>query len=185
MELALMFRSGSIRGDGLDWIGKFTIKGGYDVKDGRCWWTKHYIGQHNVSYAGYNEGNGIWGVWDIGRSFRRGFHSWPSGMGDPTAARVTDAAERSAPAEAIGGRTEPAGGQLQSIRVHESNWDNFCFNLAANADHHPAPSSRAGTNQRQKSSSRLPVRVEARICRMRANVASSSRLYPASRLLTW
>jgi hypothetical protein len=60
MQLHLTFRQGALRGDGYDWIGSFTVNGHYDVKDGRCWWTKHYIGRQTVSYSGYNEGKGIW-----------------------------------------------------------------------------------------------------------------------------
>jgi len=65
MELRLSFRAGSLRGDGLDMVGPFVVDGHYDVRDGRCWWTKRYIGQHDVSYRGYNEGRGIWGMWEI------------------------------------------------------------------------------------------------------------------------
>jgi hypothetical protein len=84
MELQLTFNNGRIRGDGRDRIGAFTFTGRYDLGDGRCRWTKRYVGRHDVAYSGYNEGKGIWGVWEIPPSDRGGFHIWPVGMGDPT-----------------------------------------------------------------------------------------------------
>ena len=85
MELRLTFSHGRIRGDGRDRIGTFTFAGTYDVRDGTCHWTKRYVGQHAVAYRGYNEGKGIWGVWDIPPRMRGGFHIWRVGMSDPTA----------------------------------------------------------------------------------------------------
>jgi len=84
MQLRLTFRQGTLSGDGSDWVGAFTMDGGYELKDGRCWWTKRYTGRHDVSYSGYNEGKGIWGVWQIPPTQRGGFHIWPAGMADPT-----------------------------------------------------------------------------------------------------
>jgi hypothetical protein len=84
MELRLDFRAGTLRGDGSDGVGSFTLDGGYDVKDGRCWWIKRYVAQHDVNYTGYNEGKGIWGVWEIPPIARGGFHIWPTSMTDPT-----------------------------------------------------------------------------------------------------
>ena len=49
----------------------------YQVEDGQCWWTKRYLGKHDVSYKGYNEGKGIWGLWEIPPSYKGGFHIWP------------------------------------------------------------------------------------------------------------
>ena len=69
MELHLTFRQGVMTGEGRDLIGPFLIRGRYQVDDGQCWWTKRYIGKHDVSYQGYNEGKGIWGS---GRSPRAG-----------------------------------------------------------------------------------------------------------------
>src|SRR5687768_16933045 len=70
MELHLTFRGGSLRGDGRDWVGEFVVAGKYDVGDGRCWWSKRYLGKHDVAYQGFNEGKGIWGVWEMGRDWR-------------------------------------------------------------------------------------------------------------------
>jgi hypothetical protein len=85
MELRLTFSHGRLQGDGRDRIGVFTFAGTYDVRDGTCHWTKRYVGQHAVAYRGYNEGKGIWGVWDIPPRMRGGFHIWPVGISDPTA----------------------------------------------------------------------------------------------------
>jgi hypothetical protein len=82
MELRLTFRQGTIRGDGRDPVGPFTLDGTYDVKDGQCWWTKRYLAKHAVSYRGFNEGKGIWGVWEIPPTGHGGFHIWPAGRGD-------------------------------------------------------------------------------------------------------
>ena len=77
MELHLTFRQGMMTGEGRDRIGHFLIRGRYQVEDGQCWWTKRYIGKHDVSYHGYNEGKGIWGLWEIPPTWKGGFHIWP------------------------------------------------------------------------------------------------------------
>lgn len=90
MELRLTFKNGDMTGEGRDWVGTFHVKGRYDLADGKCYWTKKYVGKHDVFYQGFNEGKGIWGVWEItsmralGAHARGGFHIWPEGMGDPT-----------------------------------------------------------------------------------------------------
>ncbi len=84
MELHLSFRKGVMSGEGRDMIGPFLIRGQYGVSDGACRWTKRYIGKHDVAYHGYNEGKGIWGLWEIPPSWRGGFYIWPTAMGDPT-----------------------------------------------------------------------------------------------------
>src|SRR5262249_22121077 len=58
---------------------------------------KRYIGKHDVAYQGYNEGKGIWGLWEIPPSSRGGFHIWPTALGDPTSPHQAEATE--APAE--------------------------------------------------------------------------------------
>src|SRR5436190_4635431 len=65
MDLRLTFRHGSMTGDGRDWVGRFTLKGRYSLDDGKCYWTKRYLGKHDVFYRGYNEGKGIWGTWEL------------------------------------------------------------------------------------------------------------------------
>lgn len=99
MELSLTFRDGTIRGEGRDRVGTFQIRGRYTLEDGKCHWSKHYVGRHSVSYAGYNEGKGIWGGWTIPPTWHGGFQIWPEGMADPTQPRLSEAIEEPAPAE--------------------------------------------------------------------------------------
>lgn len=84
MELRLTFQAENMTGEGRDWVGPFLVKGRYNLNDGKCYWTKKYVDKHDVFYQGYNEGKGIWGVWEIGQLARGGFHIWPEGMGAPT-----------------------------------------------------------------------------------------------------
>src|SRR5437773_892568 len=78
MDLRLSFQQGNMTGEGRDWIGEFLIKGQYNLADGKCYWTKKYLGKHDVFYQGYNEGKGIWGAWEIpGSLLHGGFHIWP------------------------------------------------------------------------------------------------------------
>ena len=93
MELHLTFQEGRVHGEGRDWVGEFLIRGRYDTADGRCRWTKKYVGKHDVSYQGFNEGKGIWGTWEIENWWRGGFHVWPIAMGDPTGEKLTEEAE--------------------------------------------------------------------------------------------
>jgi hypothetical protein len=98
MEIRLTFCNGKIRGEGRDWVGPFTIRGRYDVADGKCYWTKRYLGRHDVFYQGYNEGKGIWGLWEFSEqqlalSSKGGFHIWPEGMGDPTDSHLKEEAD--------------------------------------------------------------------------------------------
>jgi hypothetical protein len=94
MELRLTFRHGAVEGEGRDWVGAFLIRGRYATEDGRCHWTKRYIGRHDVFYRGFNEGKGIWGVWEMPAYGQRGgFHIWPEGTPDPTGAHLTEAAK--------------------------------------------------------------------------------------------
>lgn len=91
MELLLTFRQGVMTGEGRDRIGEFLIHGKYQINDGKCHWSKRYIDKHDVAYQGYNEGKGIWGVWEIPPTWRGGFYIWPKGMGDPTSPRLAEA----------------------------------------------------------------------------------------------
>lgn len=99
MELHLTFRGGVLRGEGRDYVAEFLIVGRYETSTGKCWWTKRYLGRHDVFYQGYNEGKGIWGTWTINDPpLRGGFHIWPEGMPDPT--QPARKAEADAPVEA-------------------------------------------------------------------------------------
>jgi hypothetical protein len=91
MDLHLTFHQGVMTGEGRDRIGPFLIHGKYNINDGKCHWSKRYIGKHDVAYQGYNEGKGIWGVWEIPPSWRGGFYIWPTAMGDPTSPKLTEA----------------------------------------------------------------------------------------------
>ena len=98
MELLLTFCDGNMTGEGRDPVGKFIIRGGYTLSDGKCHFHKRYVGKHDVFYQGFNEGKGIWGVWEIRASNimggqNGGFHIWPEGMSDPTQQHLTEAAE--------------------------------------------------------------------------------------------
>jgi hypothetical protein len=109
MELRLTFNRGTMTGEGRDWVGLFVIRGKYTVGDGKCHFTKRYLTKHDVFYQGYNEGKGIWGVWEIppaqnaGMRWTGGFHIWPEGMADPTDEHLTTAADIPAPTEELVG----------------------------------------------------------------------------------
>ena len=56
----------------------------YDLRTANAHWIKRYIGKHDVYYPGYNEGKGIWGLWEIPTRINEGgFHIWPEGFGAP------------------------------------------------------------------------------------------------------
>jgi hypothetical protein len=98
MELRLTFQGGTMTGEGRDWVGHFTISGRYNVQDGRCHWTKRYLGRHSVYYSGFNEGKGIWGTWEIPENAqygaqRGGFHIWPEGMQGATEPELSEEAD--------------------------------------------------------------------------------------------
>ncbi len=88
--LSLTFRNGKMTGDGQDYVGPFLISGRYAVDDGKCSWTKQYIGLHAVYYQGYNEGKGIWGTWEIPKVWNGGFHIWPEGMAEQSEQRESE-----------------------------------------------------------------------------------------------
>jgi hypothetical protein len=111
MELHLNFRQGIMTGEGRDMIGQFLIRGKYKVEDGKCAWTKRYVGKHDVAYQGYNEGKGIWGVWEIPPFHRGGFHIWPTAMGDPTSPRLAESIDE--PTEVV------ADFELEGVNVAE------------------------------------------------------------------
>ena len=112
MELHLSFRQGVMTGEGRDMIGPFLIRGKYNLEDGKCSWSKRYIGKHDVAYQGYNEGKGIWGLWEIPPTWRGGFHIWPTAMGDPTSPKTCQGDRRTDPLQrnlAGDPRAEPVG----------------------------------------------------------------------------
>ncbi len=102
MDLLLTFSGGSLTGEGGDDIGRFLIRGKYDASSGECYWTKTYLGAHEVYYRGFREGKGIWGTWEINLFGHGGFHIWPrrEGDGEP------QAMSKEEPVEAVGSETE-------------------------------------------------------------------------------
>jgi len=99
MDLRLEFSNGLMTGEGNDDVGPFIIKGRYDAATLECYWTKSYIGAHDVFYRGFREGKGIWGVWQIKLLSHGGFHIWPrqAGEGEEDA----EAMEQAEPVDAI------------------------------------------------------------------------------------
>jgi len=81
MDLDLTFAGGQLRGVGSDDVGRFTVRGRYDPTSLECYWTKHYVGAHDVFYRGFREGKGIWGTWEITAFLHGGFHIWPRPAG--------------------------------------------------------------------------------------------------------
>jgi hypothetical protein len=113
MELRLQFRGGTLTGEGRDWVGPFIVRGQYSVADGRCRWQKRYLAKHDVYYQGFNEGKGIWGVWEIPTvadpAIRNGgFHIWPEGMSDPTQPTMSEEADLPAAQDEWDEVAEPA-----------------------------------------------------------------------------
>lgn len=80
MSLVLYFRDGAVSGEGVDLIGPFHWRGHYDKENLLCHITKYYL-THAVYYDGHVDENGIWGMWNIGESWRGGFHIWPKREG--------------------------------------------------------------------------------------------------------
>jgi hypothetical protein len=107
MELRMTFQGGRLEAEGRDWVGEFIMRGRYSLADGKCHWTKKYLGQHDVFYRGFNEGKGIWGVWEIGNFDRGGFHIWPEGMPDPSHPELTEEADLPAVVEETVETSEP------------------------------------------------------------------------------
>ena len=99
MELQLTFSNGAMTGDGADDVGRFLIKGRYDAASRECYWTKTYLGAHDVFYRGFREGKGIWGTWEINIQYHGGFHIWPRQAGEGNAHAETAALVE--PADAI------------------------------------------------------------------------------------
>lgn len=99
MDLDLTFANGQMAGDGNDDIGRFRIKGRYDETARECWWTKTYVGAHDVFYRGFRENKGIWGTWDIGQANHGGFHIWPKGVGEEE--KLSDSVRQHEPEDAI------------------------------------------------------------------------------------
>ena len=96
----LTFANGNLSGSGSDDVGRFLMKGRYDEASSECYWTKSYIGAHDVFYRGFREGKGIWGTWEIRNDAHGGFHIWPRHAGDGET--MSESIERTEPVDAIG-----------------------------------------------------------------------------------
>ena len=103
MDLSLTFKQGVVTGGGTDPVGPFTIRGGYDAESNDVYWTKTYVGRHDVFYKGCRDNRGIWGTWEIPSSLRGGFHIWPEGHGEGEVQHAE--AEIDAPADAVAPKT--------------------------------------------------------------------------------
>jgi hypothetical protein len=125
MDLVLMFANHSVSGDGHDDIGQFVVSGRFDETNGDCYWTKSYIGSHDVYYRGFREGKGIWGLWELPNE-SGGFHIWP--LGQEEGDQDHERAEEPIPVEAVAremlpGSTTPATAALglRSINIRLIN----------------------------------------------------------------
>jgi hypothetical protein len=81
MSFALTFKNGKVSGSGIDNVSRFSWHGNYDTEKLRCWMQKRYP-SHTVSYDGYVDQKGIWGIWEIPPYSRGGFHIWPKGLSE-------------------------------------------------------------------------------------------------------
>jgi hypothetical protein len=108
MDLSLTFANGNISGDGIDGVGRFVITGRYDGTGGECYWTKSYIGAHDVDYRGFREGKGIWGLWELTLG-SGGFHIWP--LGQEECEQEAAVIEEPVPAELCAPRGQHCGEQ--------------------------------------------------------------------------
>jgi hypothetical protein len=98
MHLVMTFADHKLSGDGSDDIGPFVVIGRFDGTNGECYWTKTYIGGHDVYYRGFREGKGIWGLWEL-PSESGGFHIWP--LGEEEGEQDHEKTEERAPIEAV------------------------------------------------------------------------------------
>jgi hypothetical protein len=107
MDLRLTFANGNMSGDGVDDVGRFLIKGRYDAASHECYWTKTYLGAHDVFYRGFREGKGIWGTWEITIQYHGGFHIWPRQASEGEERAETAGVEE--PVDAIATQEVPSG----------------------------------------------------------------------------
>jgi hypothetical protein len=102
MDLVLTFADRVVSGDGCDDVGQFLVSGRFDDTNGECYWTKTYVGGHDVYYRGFREGKGIWGLWELTVD-SGGFHIWP--RGEEEGEQEHESAEEPAPLEAVAAQT--------------------------------------------------------------------------------
>jgi|SRR5215475_4815636 len=119
MDLALSFADHAVTGDGNDDIGRFFVTGRFDGTNGECYWTKTYIGAHDVYYRGFREGKGIWGLWELPNE-SGGFHIWP--VGEQESEHGQESAEESPHIEAIPTFVKHSDVWLQRCRLDEGEF---------------------------------------------------------------
>jgi hypothetical protein len=110
MDLLLQFSQDRISGSGDDPVGRFAVSGAYDTMTGECSWTKRYIGQHAVEYAGQARQGGIVGTWRVPGTpaFWSGpFFIWSRASGNPEAAFEKAFLEYELASPCTGSPTEP------------------------------------------------------------------------------
>ena len=112
MDLQLTFINGSMTADGFDDVGRFLIKGRYDLTNKECYWTKSYVGAHDVFYRGFREGKGIWGTWEIAHFDGGGFHIWPRQAGEGAQEASADEAKEPVDSIASEALTKTASGSV-------------------------------------------------------------------------
>ncbi len=119
MDLQLTFANGAMTGAGVDDVGRFLVKGRYDEASRECYWTKRYLGAHDVFYRGFREGKGIWGTWEITIQHHGGFHIWPCQGGEGEARAETTASEE--PVDAVGTQEIASGAaDCSAVRLRRS-----------------------------------------------------------------
>lgn len=72
--------AGKLQGEGVDYVGPWTLQGTYTAATKVCEWTKSYVGKHRVHYRGLLSDDGIRGAWQIEPFLRGEFHIWPETM---------------------------------------------------------------------------------------------------------
>ena len=75
---------GLIRGEGIDYVGPWSLAGTWDRKSQRCQWVKSYVGKHRVEYRGMLGADGIDGSWRIEPFLSGRFRIWPEYRSDLT-----------------------------------------------------------------------------------------------------
>jgi hypothetical protein len=75
---------GLIRGEGVDYVGPWSLSGTFERKSRRCSWVKSYVGKHRVEYSGILGADGIEGSWRIPPFLSGSFRIWPEFRSDLT-----------------------------------------------------------------------------------------------------
>ena len=76
--------AGVIHGEGVDYVGPWTLAGTFDSRTGQCSWIKTYVAKHKVTYHGLLSESGIEGSWNIPPFLSGRFRIWPETRSDLT-----------------------------------------------------------------------------------------------------